>query len=294
MGGLESLRFFADDKSANLPFVGHKHVEFDSEEYHQLIKEMQAAGAGAFFSVNGTDGLGAKAENINRVRTYYVDVDGLQDKDPVLGKLIQAKLKPSAIVETKNGVHAYWYAAQQTPVDYALYRKVQLGLIRAFGGDKSAKDIARVLRIPGTLHQKNPDDPFVVRIVHQLPEDRVPYYHAEQILDVYPAPVEKEFPPIIMQNNPRLWNMFLDDLKQWSPVPGDRNSVMLLSAGVAISFGVGMESYVNTMYPIVRNWGTGRNVQGELRRVARWAYERGNPIPASALRSRGVPIRRGL
>lgn len=295
MGGLESIRFFPDVKGANLPFVGHKHVHFGSEQYHGLISELQAAGAGAFFSVNRTDGVGASAENIVAVRTYYVDVDGLKDKGPTLEKMITARLKPSAIVETKNGVHAYWYARDGVPVDYGMYRRVQKGLIKAFGGDKSVQDIARVLRIPGTLHQKNPEDPFTVRIVHQLPKSITPYYSADEVLWHYPyAEPSYSMPAVKVAKNPKAWGLFLEDLGKWDPVPGERNTVMLLSAGVAISYGVSMEEYEHTLYAIAKDWGTGRDVRSELRRVARWAYGKGTQIPAATLRKRGVPIRRGI
>lgn len=292
--GKSSFRFFADHKQASLPFVGHVHLEYRSDDYNELVEKMQAAGAGVYFSVNETDGKGAKAENIIGVRSYYVDIDGLTDKGPVLEQLITATLKPSAIVETKNGVHAYWYAEERTPVNYEQYRRVQLGLIKAFNGDTSAKDIARVLRVPGTMHLKDPSDPFQVRVVHQLPESETPYYTAQSLLYRYPSPKQKKYEPIRVRQSPRAWSMFLEDLNRWDPIPGERNNVMLLCAGVAIAFGVSEDEYVDTMHPIVETWNTGRNVKGELRRVARWAYSRGNPIPAKVLKSRGVPVRRGL
>lgn len=294
-GGIECLRFFPDSPGAKPPFTGHRHVLYDGEEYHGLIKEMQDAGAGAYISVNGTDGKGAKAENIIRVRTYYVDIDGLIDKKPALEQLISAKLKPSAIVETKNGVHAYWYAAHQTPVNLTEYKRVQVGLIDAFGGDHSAKDISRVLRIPNTLHLKDPEHPFLVRLVHQLPKDKTPYYSAEQLLEAYPSTYQ-EPPPYTEKvvSSPKRWSMYLEDLARWDPVPGERNSIMLLSAGVAIAYGVSVEDYVATMYPIVKEWNIPRSVYSELWRVGRWAYDKGNPIPPRVLRRRGVPVRSGL
>jgi len=292
MGGKESIRVFADHKNAKPPFIGHKHVEYGSREYHRLVESAQDAGAGVYFSVNATDGRGAKQENIVRTRTYYVDIDGLKDKTPALEALITARLKPSAIVETKNGVHAYWYARTQTPVNLAQYKKVQLGLIKAFNGDRSAKDIARVLRVPDTWHLKDPDDPFLVRIVHQLPEHETPYYDANDLLAVYPAPQQPPRRHVRVQRNPNRWDAFLEDLNSWTPIPGERNNVMLLSAGVAIAYGVPQDEFVYSMLPICETWNTGRNVHNELRRVANWAYQRGTPIHPAALKARGVPVRK--
>jgi hypothetical protein len=294
MGGIESIRVFADHPHSKPLFTGHRHLQFGSREYERLIEQAQETGAGVYFSVNATDGRGAKAENIIRIRSYYVDIDGLNDKNPTLEMLVTSKLKPSAIVETKNGVHAYWFAAEQTPVNHERYRAVQEGLIQAFNGDASAKDIARVLRVPDTWHLKDPNDPFLVRIVHQFPIDKTPYYHAEELLTAYPSPQRKALAKPEVVISPKRWEMYLDDLAAWNPIQGERNNVMLLSAGVAIAFGVNKDTYVKTMAPIVDDWNINRDVQMELKRVANWAYNKGNPIPTAAVRARGIPIRRGL
>lgn len=291
--GVNSFRFFADHPKARLPFVGNLNLEYNSEKYLSTVKKMQDSGAGVYFSVNKTDGKGAKAENIVAVRSYYVDIDGLSDKTEALERLITARLTPSAIVETKNGVHAYWYAREQG-VNFGMYKRVQSGLVKAFQGDKSARDIARVLRVPGTLHLKDPSNPFEVRLVHQLPREEAPVYTGQQILSFYPSPPELRPPVVRPVDSPRSWLALLEDLSSWSPVQGERNNVMLLCAGVAISYGVDQRSFVETMHPIVDKWATGRDVRSELERVARWAYARGNAIPAKVLRSRGVPVRRGL
>lgn len=291
--GMNSFRFFADHPKARLPFVGNLNLEYNSEKYLSTVKKMQDSGAGVYFSVNKTDGKGAKAENIVAVRSYYVDIDGLSDKTEALERLITARLTPSAIVETKNGVHAYWYAREQG-VNFGMYKRVQSGLVKAFQGDKSARDIARVLRVPGTLHLKDPSNPFEVRLVHQLPREEAPVYTGQQILSFYPSPPELRPPVVRPVDSPRSWLALLEDLSSWSPVQGERNNVMLLCAGVAISYGVDQRSFVETMHPIVDKWATGRDVRSELERVARWAYARGNAIPAKVLRSRGVPVRRGL
>lgn len=291
-GGLECVRFFPDNKSSSPSFVGIRHVQYGSSEWDSLIKSMQAQGNGAFISVNGTDGKGAKAENINRIRSYYVDIDGLEDKQPALEALITAKLKPSAIVETKNGVHAYWYAKTQVPVDYNSYRQVQRGLIKAFNGDESAKDIARVLRIPGTMHLKG--EAFEVRVVHQLSKELTPYYSPEQLLAEYPAPPSIEHRPVRVKNDSKAWGLVIEDLSKWEPIKGERNMVMLLCAGVAIRYGVSMEVFIETMYDVAKDWGLERSIRSELHRVASWAYSRGTPIPASVLRTRGIPVRKGL
>lgn len=296
MGGTESLRFFSDNKSgANV--VRQVFMQYGSDEYHAVIEEMQALGCGAFFTVNRTNGVGATLSDIMQVRTYYIDLDGVLDKDDALLALLSAKLQPSAIVETKRGFHAYWYASEPLPVDKERYNVIQRGLLNAFkdyGADGSAKDLARVLRLPGTWHLKDKDNPFLIQIVHQKPARQVPYYSRADMMKAFPAMQLQPLTETPVTPDPESWLMYLSDLGKWVPKMGDRNMVMLLSAGVAIKFGVVMDNFVHGMLPIVRGWDLGRDEQEELRRIARWAYSQGKAIPPHVVARRGVPIRKGL
>ena len=103
-------------------------------------------GYGVFFTVNETDGLGRKAENIIKVRALFVDLDGAP-LDPVL----HAPLEPHLIVESSpERYHAYWFVE-----DVALerFKILQQALARRFNGDPSVCDLPRLMRVPGFLHQ---------------------------------------------------------------------------------------------------------------------------------------------
>jgi hypothetical protein len=296
MGGIESLRFFSDNKAGG-NIVRQVFVKYDSDEYHQVINEMQNQGCGAFFTVNRTNGRGATLSDIMQIRSYYVDLDGVEDKDDALLSLMDGKLRPSAIVETKRGFHAYWYAAEPLPVSKDDYDTIQRGLLKAFkhcGADSSAKDLARVLRLPGYLHLKDPSNPFKINIIHQLPARSVPYYRKVDMMSSFPADPKHEHGPVKKVDDPKSWLLYLLDLSSWDSKPGERNTIMLLSAGVAIKFGVTIHSFVDGMLPIVRSWDIGRSEKDELWRVARWAYDKGNAIPPYVVAKRGVPIRPGL
>lgn len=296
MGGIESIRFFTDDKSKG-SIIRQAFVEFDSDEYHKLIEQYQGVGCGAFFTVNRTNGRGATVSDIMQVRSYYIDLDGVPDKDDALLALLGAKLQPSAIIETKRGFHAYWYASEPLPVNKDSYNEIQMGLLKAFkdhGADGSAKDLARILRIPGTCHLKEPKNPFLISVVHQRAARLVPYYSRKQMLTAFPPPQTYVPNEVTVVDSPKSWLLYLSDLSNWESKPGDRNMVMLLSAGVAIRFKVGLHKFVSDMLPIVRSWGIGRDELQELSRVAKWAYAQGKAIPPSVVARRGVPIRKGL
>lgn len=107
---------------------------------------------------------------------------------------------PTYIVETKNGYHLYWCLKRPIVLDSLttiqrdengfektvrdeprignLIRScagIETALIRRFHGDKSAKDMTRLLRVPGTWHLKEADDPFRIKIIQSNPGARYSY-----------------------------------------------------------------------------------------------------------------------
>jgi hypothetical protein len=65
---------------------------------------------------------------------------------------------PSALVDSGGGYHAYWYFDEpvffETDEDRRLFAVFLERWVSAVGGDESAKDLARVLRVPGTYNGK--------------------------------------------------------------------------------------------------------------------------------------------
>jgi hypothetical protein len=74
---------------------------------------------------------------------------------------------PTAIVDSGGGWHCYWLLAQPFPlgdVNREDVRRLQWAWVKAAGADDEAKDLARVLRVPGTYNHKPhyaPDFPQV-------------------------------------------------------------------------------------------------------------------------------------
>jgi P4 family phage/plasmid primase-like protien len=75
---------------------------------------------------------------------------------------------PSVVVDSGGGYHAYWLLAEPfmlaTDADRERARQVQARWVAFVGGDHGAKDLARVLRVPGTTNYKPgyaPDFPQV-------------------------------------------------------------------------------------------------------------------------------------
>lgn len=116
-------------------------------------------GNGIFWTVNEFDGR-RRIANLVRIRAWAIDMDD-GTKDEQFAKLHASPLIPSLIVETKSGYHAYWYADDGKAKHWNAI--VLDRLVHHFGADKRARDIARVLRVPGYYHLKNPADPFLIR-----------------------------------------------------------------------------------------------------------------------------------
>ena len=174
--GQVAFQVFTDHKATHKPvYPGQKYGTL--AEHERFLRYINGRGGGIFFAVNQTDNVGRKTANITRVRAYFADCDGL---------------RTSALVETRNGIHAYWYSRGDEGVDPQAYRRVNRRLAHHYGADPIATPITTVLRVPGFLHQKHPSDPFMVKLLYEDPDLT---YTPEELLEVYPeAPNEHAAP----------------------------------------------------------------------------------------------------
>ena len=134
-------------------------------------------GFGIFATVNTFDGPRRK-EHLRRINAWAVDMDE-GTKQQMHAKLLKSPLVPSIIVETKRGYQAYWCAQDGKAEHWNAL--VLERLVPFFGSDANARDLCRILRVPGFLHLKDPADPFKIRTVwkHQVA------YTERQIADAF-------------------------------------------------------------------------------------------------------------
>jgi hypothetical protein len=145
--------------------------------------KLQSQRVGVWFCVNETDFQGRSEKNITRVRAVFVDTDGAP-----LEPIVTGPLEPHIVVETSPGkYHVYWLVAGIPLHDF---RTLQKALAARFGTDASICDLPRVERVPGFYHQKDPDNPFLVRIVSDT--GRAPY-DAGAIYDAFAPESFSEF-----------------------------------------------------------------------------------------------------
>lgn len=101
------------------------------------------------------------------INAWAVDIDPNKDGKPTKDEMmvrIREGLPPTMLIESKNGYHVYWKSTDATQENWRAI--VQNRLVPFYHADKRAKDLARILRIPGFYHMKNPNDPFMVKTLY--------------------------------------------------------------------------------------------------------------------------------
>lgn len=194
-----TLYAYIPDHNDKLPVI-HSEV---------LQLERQQEGFGIFFTVNGFTGGKRTGETLTNLNGFFCDIDYPDKlnktadavhmyKQDLLAELYDSGCLPTYIVETKNGLHVYWLFkapiflntlnSEQQEKLKVLYRDTEEAILKKFDGDPGAKDAARVLRVPGTMHQKDPNDMFEVKLIHATDEERFTF---TELMDIF---LKKEAP----------------------------------------------------------------------------------------------------
>lgn len=143
------------------------------QRHGETLLALNADGASVNFMVNQGDGLDRTAANVTRVRALFVDLDG-SPMQPVL----DGPLAPHATVESSPGRgHAYWVVEGVALDDFKRFQKA---LAVKFKGDAKVSDLGRVMRLPGTLHQKG--EPYLCKL---LSLNTWPPYSREQVVEAF-------------------------------------------------------------------------------------------------------------
>ncbi len=108
------------------------------------LASLSQNGAGIFVTVQATDGAGRKSTNITRIRALFQEADN--------GDEPELPLVPHITVQSSPGkYHRYVLVSGMALEQFKGYQQT---LVDQYKSDLNAKDIARVLRLPGFVHQK--------------------------------------------------------------------------------------------------------------------------------------------
>jgi uncharacterized protein (DUF927 family) len=153
------------------------------------LDQRNRAGAGIFFTVNGTDGTGRSKVNIQELRAWWADLDEKTAASSFRPE--DLPLAPSLVVRSGHGTHLYWRTRepygcagdhQRQLAHEAELRRIQAALA-AFGADPAVCEVARVMRLPGFWNRKREPHPLV-----ELASFRPVRYAPEEIRARFPDP----------------------------------------------------------------------------------------------------------
>lgn len=138
---------------------GHQPIQLIGtfQEHAQDLRRYNDAGLGVFMQANASDGKGGRTANIVSATCLFADFDGVP-----LENVERLALSPHVTVETSPGKRHFYWRVDSIPL--AEFSGLQKRLIRLFDSDKAIHDLPRIMRLPGFLHQKNPDEPHLVRV----------------------------------------------------------------------------------------------------------------------------------
>ena len=152
-----TFQFFSDSGS------GHAQIFHGTlEELWPTVLKLNTPhrGVGVFVTVNETDFKGRSSKNIIRARGLFVDADNDQQMQCCVETFTACGAPPSMAVKSGRGTHFYFLC--DVPLDQ--FSALQSSLIDNVGTDAAVKDLPRVMRLPGTLHLKNPSRPRLVKL----------------------------------------------------------------------------------------------------------------------------------
>jgi len=134
----------------------------DIVEWLEKLNSDENARVHAYFGANPRCGRGGKLEDVALARCVWADFDGGVTTEEALSRIKTAGLPwPTAIIESGNGVHAWW-RLDQPMKDVNAWHVRMKGLATALGSDQSVCDWPRIMRLPGFVNWKHEQRPRAV------------------------------------------------------------------------------------------------------------------------------------
>ena len=153
------------------------HGTLDEVWPRVLALNTQQQGAGVFVTIGETDFKGRKVENVVRARALFADADTKEQAERCVRVLKTCGVYPSMAVNSGRGHHFYF--CTDLPRDQ--FSVLQQQLIAKLGTDPAVKDLPRVMRLPGTLHLKDPANPRLVKLLNP-PNDPIQHWQLADLV----------------------------------------------------------------------------------------------------------------
>lgn len=216
-----TLQSFTDANPKPNPDTNAKIFGYVVQDIAQLTK----SGAGIYWCINPQEIPNKRAiDNTSHWVCVGLDLDVAKESDEtpldqvsqvkqnLLNKLLKLKYPPTGILVTKNGLQPYWLFTKPFKLSNKenrikaneLYKQIVKGLGDAIGTQSEGDSICRVLRLEGSTHQKNPDQPFQIKHIGGTGE----LVNAKEFINTYKPKdrIEKNEHPTQSTNSQSIYN----------------------------------------------------------------------------------------
>lgn len=192
----------------------------EGEFSEQKLKDLNSKYYHVYFFPNYPStyepGVPVDGSAIDTFRYVFVDMDLKQkkydNKQQFIDLVLGSELKPTFIVDSGNGVHAYW---QVIDLDAMSYLKLQRRLARDFNTEiQDVCKIAQLMRAPGYANPKHKDAIKDCTIVHEGQD----IYSCEQ-LDSKLAIITQEDEEYCKRHYDKTYSLTDDELKIEDKIP---------------------------------------------------------------------------
>ena len=169
------FQYYPDAKDTS----GHRGYEYRGVSRLEGLPNQREQNCAIACMVN-VSSEGRKRSDDMTIRAVYCEADNGRPENDF-------PLEPTMTVESSPGkFHFYWVVDRSKgKLSIADFRQIIHTMVAEYGSDPGAKDSTRVLRLPGTWHQKDPNNPHLVRIIEALGKR----YSPEELKAAFP-PVE--------------------------------------------------------------------------------------------------------
>ena len=156
------------------------------------MRQQERAKRHIYFGANPRRRVGGGVDgDVLLARYVFADFDKGATLDHALARIKAARFPhPTILVKSGGGIHAWWRLVERLD-DMAAWKSRQKMLAKALGSDSTVCNPSRVMRVPGFVNWKYPEQP-VARVVEMHPERRYGFDEVIPTLDLGMTNEERE------------------------------------------------------------------------------------------------------
>lgn len=159
-----------------------KHWVANLDDSLDFINWSQSNLCGVYVGVNKSDGKGRENSNIIGYRCLFADFDGMEEPQwPITPHFIQKR-------DDTHG-HAFWLVSDIYTADE--FKSLQKRIAMILNTDHQVTDPARVVRMSGTVHYKDPKNPAMYTVTDDNTDGDFKYTK-QDIINAFPLSAQQD------------------------------------------------------------------------------------------------------